>query len=163
MMSYKKLPITKEKKEKNNTRTWRRRFFAQLELSTIVDDHGDSRPVFLIRGQLSDLAHYIVEAADHFAKDNVFAWGSTSAGKSSTFMARKGKKNVVLTIQMRTSPQGDEKLRAVGVRATIGHTQQSGGDSHFQNENDSRVMMNRKTYPSESIGRVRSSSANGPP
>ena len=75
MMSYKRLPITfpKEKKENNNTRTWGRSFLAQLEFATIVDDHGDYRPVFLIRGNLSDLAHYIVEAADHFAKDNVFA------------------------------------------------------------------------------------------
>ncbi len=68
MMSYKRLPITfpKEKKEENNTRTWGRSFLAQLELSTIVDDHGDSRPVFLIRGQLSDLAHHIVEASSTF-------------------------------------------------------------------------------------------------
>jgi hypothetical protein len=75
MMSYKRLPIIfpKEKKEKKITRTWGRSFLAQLELSTIVDDHGDCRPVFLIRGYLSDLAHHIVEAADHFAKDNVFA------------------------------------------------------------------------------------------
>lgn len=61
-----------------------RSFLAQLELSTVVDDHGDYRPVFLIRGYLSDLAHYIIEAADHFAKDNVFAWRSVSASKSRT-------------------------------------------------------------------------------
>ena len=90
-MSYNRLLITipKRKKEKNITRTWGRSFLAQLELSTIVDDHGDRRPVFFIRGHLSDLAHYIIEAADHFAKDNVFAWGSASAGKSS----KREKKN----------------------------------------------------------------------
>jgi hypothetical protein len=80
MMSYKRLPITfpKERKRKEITRTWGRSFLAQLELSTIVDDHGDYRPVFFIRGYFSDLSHYIVEAADHFAKDNVFAWGSAN-------------------------------------------------------------------------------------
>lgn len=84
MMSYKRLiTFPEEKKEKNNTRTWGRSFLAQLELSTIVDDHGDFRPVFLIRGHLSDLTRYIVEAADHFAKDNVLPWHSASAGKSS--------------------------------------------------------------------------------
>jgi hypothetical protein len=76
-MSYKRLPSpSKIGNKKENTRTWGRRFLAQLELSAIVDDYGDCRPVFLIRGHLGDLAHYIVETADHLAKDNVFTWGS---------------------------------------------------------------------------------------
>ncbi len=88
-MSYRDLPITfpKEKKEKNITCSRGRSFLAQLELSTIVDDHGDCWPVFLIRGHLSDLVYYIVEAADHFAKDDVFAWGNARASKPNAFMA----------------------------------------------------------------------------
>jgi len=70
--------------------------------------------------------HYIIEAADHFAKDNVFAWGSVRARVNSTHLWHEGKKkNVAPTIQVRTSPQGDEELRAIGVWATVGHTQQS--------------------------------------
>ena len=75
-MSYKRLPSpSKRGNKKESTRTWRR-FLPQLELSAIVDDHGDRRPILFIRGHLGDLAHYIVETADHLAKYNVFTWGS---------------------------------------------------------------------------------------
>ena len=40
-------------------------------------------------------------------------------------MTQQEKENkVTRAIKVGTSPQGDEELRAVGVRATIGHTQQ---------------------------------------
>jgi len=57
---------------KENARTRRYHFLAQFELTTIVNDHGDRRPIFLISGDLSDLGHYIVESADHSAKYDVF-------------------------------------------------------------------------------------------
>ena len=39
------------------------------------------------------------------------------------FFVLPRRKRVVLTIQMRTRSQGDEKLRAVRVRAFVGHTE----------------------------------------